>query len=66
MLTRISEYRGLHSEFENSAKYIPGEPNIELYIQMLKSAEYKPGGRNIELYIQMLNMVLNIDLQGRI
>ena len=46
-MTRISGIKSQHSEFENSAEYIPGEPNIELYIQML-------------------NMVLNIDLEGRI
>ena len=65
MLTRISEYRGLHSEFENSAEYIPGKPNKELIIKMFNRDEYRPGGPNKELYIQMLNMVLNIDL-GRI
>ena len=30
------------------------------------SAEYRPGGPNIELFIQMLNIMVNIDLEGRI
>ena len=30
------------------------------------SAEYRPGGPNIDLNIQVLNIVLNIDLEGRI
>ena len=30
------------------------------------SADYWPGEPNIELYIRMLNIVLNIDLEGRI
>ena len=28
------QYRALHSDFESGAEYRPGEPNIELYIQM--------------------------------
>ena len=31
----MTEYRALHSEFEYSAEYWHGGPNIELYIQML-------------------------------
>ena len=42
-----AEYRALHSEFEYSA-------------------EYRPGGPNIELCVGMLNIVLTIDLEGRI
>ena len=29
-------------------------------------AEYRPGEPNIEFYIQILNIVLNLDLEGRI
>ena len=31
----MTEYRAIHSDVEYSAEYKPGEPNIELYIQML-------------------------------
>ena len=34
-MTWRHEYRALHSVVESSAEYRPGEPNIELYIQML-------------------------------
>ena len=40
---------------------------IDLHSELFEyKAECRPGGPNIELYIQMLNIVLNIDLEGRI
>ena len=57
------EYRALHSVVEYSAEYRPGGPN---YSEFEYSAEYRHEGPNTELYIQMLNIVLNIDLEGRI
>ena len=40
--------------------------NIDLNWDSEYSAEYRPGDPRIEHYIQMLNIVLNIDLEGRI
>ena len=37
-----------------------------LHSDVAYSAEYRPGEPNIELYIRLFNIVLNIDLEGRI
>ena len=37
-----------------------------LYSFVEYSTEYRPGDPIIEIYIQSLNIVLNIDLEGRI
>ena len=37
----------------------------DLHSDIEYSAEYRPGGPNIDLYIRRLNIVLNIDLEGR-
>ena len=33
-----ADYRAVHSDVEYSAEYMPGEPNIELYIRSLNIA----------------------------
>ena len=58
------EYRALLSVVECSAEYRLGEPNIELFIQMLNIVlKIDLEKLNIELYIGILNIVLNIDME---
>ena len=45
---------------------LEGKTYRALHLVVEYSAEYRPGEPNIELYIQLLNIVLNIDLEGRI
>ena len=37
-----------------------------LHSEVEYGAEYRPGEPNIEPYIRLLNIVLNVDLEGRL
>ena len=68
----MAEYRTLHSVFECSAEYRPGEPNIELYIQLFNlvlnidlRAEYRALLSDVEYIAEYRDGGPNIGLYFR-